>query len=195
MPALHVTDYFAEVVWLGKVANREAKLNSVSCTSLKLLFSGPEGENHGGETRLSCSRVLGQYRRGTPIRNTRQLSIASEEELSMIAKGMGIDALDPSWLGLSMVIRGIDDFSHVPPSTRMQNEAGTTITVDILNRPCHLPAKVIEEYSPDKGKAIRQNAQDRRGVTGWVEREGIIALGDVLRFHMPTQREWRGGAF
>lgn len=195
MPALHVTDFFAQVVWLGLVADRDAQLNSVPCDQLELGFAGPMGEAHGGETRPSCSRVLGQYVRGTTIRNTRQLSIASQEELDLIAQGMGIEKLDPSWLGLNVVLKGIDDFSHVPPSSRLQTSSGTTLTVDMQNRPCHLPAKVIEEHLPEKGKSFRQHAQERRGITAWVEREGSIIVGDVVRFHMPNQREWRGGTF
>ena len=195
MPALHVTDFFAEVVWLGVVSDREARLDSDGRDELTFTFAGPDGEEHGGETRPSCSRVLGQYPRGTIIRNTRQISIASQEELDMIAADMGIEHLDPRWLGLTMVVRGVDDFSHIPPSTRLQNSSGTTITIDMQNRPCHLPAKVIEQHCPDKGRSFREAAQQRRGVTAWVEREGTLKVGDVMRLHMPDQRAWRGGTF
>ena len=58
MPALHVTDYFAEVVWLGVVSDREARLDSDGRDELTLTFAGPEGEEHGGETRPSCSCLL-----------------------------------------------------------------------------------------------------------------------------------------
>ena len=95
MPALKPTDYFGEIIWLGQVGNRDAGLRSTSAQSLSLGFSGPAGETHGGLTRPSCSRVLLQYERGTEIRNVRQLSIVSEEDLSAIADEMGIAHLDP----------------------------------------------------------------------------------------------------
>jgi hypothetical protein len=96
MPALKPTDYLGEIIWLGQVGDRDEGLRSTSAQSLSLGFAGPAGETHRGLTRPSCSRVLSQYERGTEIRNVRQLSIVSEEELSAIADEMGIAHLDPS---------------------------------------------------------------------------------------------------
>lgn len=62
-------------------------------------FAGVEGEVHAGLKRPSCSRVTGQYPRGTEIRNVRQFSVLSAEELAMIARDMGLAQLDPSLLG------------------------------------------------------------------------------------------------
>jgi hypothetical protein len=56
----------------------------------------------------------------------------------------GIARLDPSWFGASVVLRGIPDFSHIPPSSRLKNDAGTTLTIDMQNRPCHLPIAEIK---------------------------------------------------
>ena len=114
-----------------------------------------------GLTRPSCSRVLSQYERGTEIRNVRQLSLVSEEELSAIADEMGIAQLDPSWIGAS-VVRGIPDFSHVPPST-VANEAGTTLTIDMQNRPCHLPWRKLRWITPMR-QGFKAAAWGRRGV-------------------------------
>lgn len=193
MPALKPTDYSAEIVWLGRVEDREEGLASLPQEQLNLTWGGPQGESHGGEIRPSCSRVLSQYERGTPIRNTRQLSILSQEELDMIAADMGIKTLDPSWVGASVVIQGIPDFSHIPPSSRLQNQAGVCVTIDMQNRPCHLPVKVIEAVEPEAAKRFKTAAQGRRGVTGWVEREGIWRIGDTLRLHVPDQRGWTPG--
>src|SRR5690606_23608163 len=131
-----------------------------------------EGEDHGTGTRPSCSRVTAQYPRGTIIRNVRQASLVSAEELAAIARVMQIDALDPAWLGATMVIEGIPDFSHVPPSSRLQAPSGATLVIDMENRPCQLPARVIETAMPGIGKRFKPAAEGRRGVTAWVEREG-----------------------
>lgn len=155
MPALKPTDYFGEIISLGQVGDRDEGLRSTSAQSLSLGFSGPAGETHAGLTRPSCSRVLSQYERGTEIRNVRQLSIVSEEELSAIADEMGIAHLDPSWIGASVVLRGIPDFSHVPPSSRLQNDAGTTLTIDMQNRPCHLPVAEIKVDHPNEAKGFK----------------------------------------
>lgn len=191
MPALIPTDFTATVTWLGVNPDRDAALETQPLTEMPLTFHGYEGESRAGLMRPSDSRVLAQYKRGTPIRNTRQLSILSAEDLATIAAEMGLDTLDPSLVGASMVIAGIPDFSHIPPSSRLQDEAsGTTLTVDMENRPCQLPAKPIEARHPGFGKAFKRAAVNRRGVTAWVEREGTIRLGATLRLHIPDQPVW-----
>jgi hypothetical protein len=89
-----------------------------------------------------------------------------------------------------MVIEGIPDLTHLPPSSRMQAEGGTTLVVDMQNRPCVLPAKPIEAALPGFGKAFKTAASGRRGVTAWVEREGLLRVGDGVRLHVPDQRAW-----
>jgi hypothetical protein len=191
MPALIPTDFTATVTWLGVNPDRDAALETQALTEMSLTFEGHKGESRAGLTRPSDSRVLAQYKRGTPIRNTRQLSILSAEDLAAIAADMGIWALDPALVGASMVISGIPDFSHIPPSSRLQDEAsGTTLTIDMENRPCQLPAKPIEARHPGFGKAFKRAAVNRRGVTAWVEREGTIQLGATLRLHIPDQPVW-----
>ena len=190
MSALKPTKFIGKITWLGIVANRDAALESASLPSLRASFAGPEGEAHGGLTRPSCSRVLGQYPRNTEIRNTRQFSVLSAEDLAAIAAEMGLDSLDPALVGATMVIEGIPDFSHLPPSSRLQGENGATLVVDMNNRPCTLPARPIETRHPGFGKAFKPAAAGRRGVTAWVEREGTFTLGEAVRLHVPDQPVW-----
>lgn len=190
MSALKPTNFIGRITWLGHVADREAALESAGLTRLPVSFAGPADEAHGGLTRPSCSRVLGLYPRNTPIRNTRQLSILSAEELAAIAAEMGLEALDPALVGASMVVEGIPDFSHLPPSSRLQGEGGATLVVDMNNRPCTLPARPIEARHPGFGKAFKPAAAGRRGITAWVEREGVFTLGETLRLFIPDQPVW-----
>ena len=190
MPALIPTQFFGTIAWLGHVVDRDAKLESDPLTQIKARFDGPEGEARGGLTRPSCSRVLGQYPRNTEIRNTRQFAIVSAEELAAIAIEMGLDSLDPALLGASMVIAGIPDFSHLPPSSRLQADGGATLVVDTENRPCTLPARPIEARHPGYGAKFKPAAKHRRGITAWVEREGLLQVGASIRLHIPDQRAW-----
>ena len=190
MPALVQTEYYGTIAWLGRVADREAALASVPLDSLTLTFAGPEGEAHGGLTRPSCARVTSQYPKGTEIRNVRQLSILSTEDLTAIAQEMGVERVDPTWVGATIVLSGLSDFTYLPPSSRLQAESGATFVVDMENRPCHLPAKVIDETHPGVGKLFKAAAKGRRGVTAWVEREGSVTLGEKVRLHVPGQRAW-----
>lgn len=190
MPALKPTSFTATVTYLGRVPDREASLRSEPLDQAMLTWGGIEGEAHGGVTRPSCSRVMSQHPRDTEIRNVRQLSILSEEELSDIAAKIGVEAFDPAWVGASLILRGIPDFTHVPPSSRLQAPSGATLVIDMENRPCTLPAPVIEAEPPGAGKRFKPAAAGKRGVTAWVERPGLIRVGDTLTLHIPDQPIW-----
>lgn len=190
MPALKPTSFTATVTYLGRVPDREASLRSEPLDQAMLTWGGIEGEAHGGVTRPSCSRVMSQHPRDTEIRNVRQLSVLSEEELSDIAAKIGVEAFDPAWVGASLILRGIPDFTHVPPSSRLQAPSGATLVIDMENRPCTLPAPVIEAEAPGAGKRFKPAAAGKRGVTAWVERPGLIRVGDTLTLHIPDQPIW-----
>lgn len=191
MPALMPTDHQGTIVWLGRVTDRAAQLASAPAAELRATFAGPEGEAHGGLTRPSCSRVAALYPRETEIRNVRQFTVLSAEDLDAIARELAIETLDPGLLGATLVISGIADFSHLPPSSRLQAEGGATLVIDMQNRPCNLPAPGIEAAHPGKGRLFKTAAQGRRGVTAWVEREGVLRLGARVRLFVPDQRAWQ----
>lgn len=190
MAGLILTDWTATITFLGINENREATLRNISLPEVEVTFAGFAGESRAGLTRPSCSRVAHLYPRGTEIRNARQVTILSAEELSAIAAEMGVDAFDPAWISSGIVVEGLPDLTHVPPGSRLQAENGTTLTVDVENGPCHLPAKVIDEDRPGKGREFRAAAKDRRGVLAWVERPGRLKLGDRLKLFVPDQRPW-----
>ncbi len=191
MPTLAPTDYFARVTWLGSV-ERRGDTTSRQRADLPLHFDGPQGEAHGGRTRKACSRTSAQHPEGTEIANTRQLTVVAAEDLAVIARRMGLETLNPSWLGATLVLDGIVDFSHVPPSSRLQGPDGATLVVDMEIRPCHRPGAVIAAATNGRveGHAFRGAAHGRRGVTAWVERPGTLRLGDWLRLHVPDQPRW-----
>ena len=193
MPALIPTDHTGTIAWLGRVAREvgpDLIIHAEPLREMPLTLAGFEGEVHAGLTRPSCSRVLGQYPRGTTIANARQLSLVSEEEMAEVARALDLEAMDYAWIGASVVVSGIPDFSHIPPSSRLQAESGATLVVDLENGPCLQPARTIEEARPGHGKGFKAAALGRRGVVAWVEREGTLRLGERVRLHVPTQRPW-----
>lgn len=190
MPILKPTDFFGTITFLGRMIGSYDLLHAEPAEHLVVGFAGIEGETHAGLTVPSCSRMTGQYPEGTPIANTRQVSVLSAEELAQIAARMGLASLSPSLLGATMVIQGIPDFSHVPPGSRLQAESGATLVVNLNNRPCTIPSRAIEAAHPGFGKAFKPAAEGRRGIVAWVEREGSFRLGERLRLHVPDQRPW-----
>ncbi len=191
MPSLVPTDWTARVAWLGRVLHRKRKeIDAERLAAMPLDFGGLAGEHHSGITRASCSRVVSQHPRGTEIANVRQVSIVSVEELDGIAREIGVDGLDPAWLGASIALEGLPDLTHVPPSSRLQGPDGATLVVDMVNQPCQFPAMTIVEALGAAGRGFKAAAERRRGVTAWVERPGTLRQGDTLRLHVPAQRAW-----
>ena len=195
MPALIPTDHTARVVWLGyqPVPVEKLVITSQPLEAMPLTFAGFAGEVHAGETRPSCSRVMKQYPRNTTIRNVRQLCVVSAEEMAEVAADMGLSAMDYAWVGASLVLEGIPDLTHLPPSSRLQGPDGVTLVVDMENLPCQEPAVTIEKALPGQGKGFKRAAEGKRGVTAWVEREGTLRLGDEMKLLVPTQRPWAAG--
>lgn len=193
MTVLMPTDHSARIVWLGtqRIPVKDLVITSEPLLEMPLTFAGYAGESHAGLTRPSCSRVLKQHPRGTTIRNTRQLCLVSAEEMAEVAVTLGMDRFDYAWVGASVVLEGIPDFTHLPPSSRLQGPDGTTLVVDMLNEPCQEPAVTMAKATGGQGKAFKAAAKGKRGVTAWVEREGTLRLGDVLRLHIPQQRAWQ----
>lgn len=190
MPELRDTIFTARVTWLGMVPKDRKNIRSAPLREVHLSYAGFEDDFHAGLTRPSCVRVRNLHPLGTEIRNTRQLSILSAEELAEVAATLDLPEVDPALLGASLVLEGIPDFTLVPPGSRLQSPAGTTLVVDIENGPCNLPAREIERAHDGHGKGFKAAARGKRGVTAWVEREGPLALGDEMRLFVPNQPAW-----
>lgn len=168
--------------------DRERSLEKAEVVHLELLFSGIKGDFHGGLTRKSDVRTIKQYPRDTDIRNVRQLTIVSEEELAEIATRMGIPEMKAAWLGANIVTSGIPDLTLLTPSTRMQFPSGATIVVDMENFPCRQVADVVAQHHPEPQLGVVAAAMHKRGVTAWVEREGVVNEGDDIAVWVPPQR-------
>ena len=195
MPTLRQTGFMGEVVWLGAVSAETMQTEGIRSAKVERLafdFDGPEYEGHAGRTRPACVRVRRLYPEGTEIANVRQISIVSAEELEEIAKELKLDSVDPSWLGANIVVRGIPDFTHIPPSSRLWINEGVSLTVDMENQPCEWPGKEIDKDHQGRGQAFPVAARGKRGVSAWVECPGSLALGDQLELIVPTQRAWNG---
>lgn len=194
MPMLTPTDIHGRVAWLGVVRDRAETLCSEPRAALSLGFDGAAGECHGGRTRPACSRVRLQYAKGTEIANARQLSILSVEELAATAAAMGIDRIAPEWTGANIVFEGIPDLTGLPPSSRLIFESGASVVNDMANGPCKFVGEEIEARHPGRGLSFPRRARGRRGICGWVERPGEIAVGMTARVHIPPRHVWAPGA-
>ncbi len=188
MPLQTKLSFTGKVEQLLARESRNDGFNKQLRQSLSLKLSGPEGDCHTGLTRLSDSRTLLTYKRNTVIRNVRQLTMISLEEMADVAKAMELPSISASWLGANVVTAGIPDLTLLPPSTRLQFPSGATVVVDMENAPCRQVNDEISKTHPEQGPKFVKAATHKRGLTVWVECEGEIKIGDEILLFIPPQR-------
>jgi hypothetical protein len=160
-----------------------AYLLSSPVAAVRATLEGLEGDRHAGMTRRADARTP-FYPRGIEIRNSRQVSLVSEEELAELADALGVPRIDPGWLGANLVTRAIPRLSRVPPGTRLFFPGEATLVIADENHPCVFPGKAIQHHypaMPHVGARFVKAAQHRRGLVAWVERAGMISTGDQVR--------------
>lgn len=157
--------------------------------SLSLTFDGIEGDYHHGAIRLSGGREP-WYPRGTQMRNERQLSILSRDELAIVAERLNINEIKPEWIGCSILLDGIENLSRLPPRTILMFEGGVTVRIDGDNGPCKVSGLAIAahfEGRDDIATEFSKQAKNIRGLVGWVEKPGLIEQGEKFVARIPPQ--------
>jgi MOSC domain-containing protein YiiM len=148
---------------------------------LNVDLQGIPGDRHYGFTRPAAAREP-WYKRGTPIRSGRQITVVSEEELAQIAAGMGIPLIEPGWVGANVLVRGIAHLSGLAAGARLFCGEGAVLVSEGYNPPCkHTGAEIANAYPQRAGldTAFVKVAKGLRGILATVEREGVIAPGAV----------------
>lgn len=165
----------------------------VTCAApvLQLNFQGISGDFHAGYTRRSGGREP-WYPRGTEIRNERQITLMAEDEMAYLAAKMGIERIEPEWIGANIVVEGIRLLSLLPPRSQLFFEGGVTLRIDGANVPCKLSGGSIAEHYPDREQtelalSFPENARKRRGLVAWVEKPGTIVSGEAFSAQIPDQ--------
>ena len=156
---------------------------------LALTYEGIPGDRHSGLYRESGPREP-WYPRGTPMRNERQLSILSAEENAEVAATMGIPELKPEWIGGNLLLSGVPHLSALPPRSILWFPSGAAVRIDGDNGPCKKSGASIASNipgRPDIELGFVKAAKHKRGVLGWVEREGEVRAGDVVRIRVWEQ--------
>jgi MOSC domain-containing protein len=168
-------------------------LVSARVPRLELDFGGVIGDRHYGAERPSSSRQARYYPRGTMIRNRRQLTLVSVEELDELAVRMELPEVRPEWLGANVLVEGLAAFSALPIGTRLLFPGAVGLVCEGVNQPCRLPAKVLQEVYPTSRAQARfvHEATGRRGIVASVERPGVIESGARARVFLPETHTTR----
>jgi MOSC domain-containing protein YiiM len=171
------------------IAPNAESLESEAHNEVQVTFAGFEGDRHAGLTMRSGGRTP-HYPRGTEIRNSRQVSIVSLEELITIATEMNLPRLLPEWLGANLCLSGIPGLTRLPTGTHLFFAQGAVLVVEGENRPCSLAGKSIEAQFPGQSglaEGFKKAGMGLRGLVAWVEKPGLIRPGDSFSAHVPDQ--------
>jgi hypothetical protein len=76
---------------------------SIDKAEVEVTWDGFVGDKHYGPTKSAGSSQK-PYPKGTEVRNTRQVSIVSAEELAEIAAAMDLPSVKADWVGANMSI-------------------------------------------------------------------------------------------
>lgn len=153
------------------------------------VLPGLRGERHRGLVRRADARVP-WYPRGTPIRNTRHVSIVSPDELAAVAAALAIPTVEPAWLGANVVLEGVGDLSMLPRGTRLFCPGLATLAIEEQNAPCRGPGRAIAAHHPDRPGLdldFVKAARRLRGLVAWIERPGTMRTGDRVSLRLPEQ--------
>ena len=190
-PARRVAARVARVLMAGEARAKDAQgFVSAGIAALEVSFGGIPGERHFGFTRPADARVP-WYKRGSELRNTRQVSLVSVEELVEIAALMGLPEVRPEWLGANIVIAGVPRFSFLPAGSRLFFTGGAVLAAEGYNAPCSISGAAVAAGSGQGGTLdFVKPATRRRGIVASVERPGRIEAGCAVEIAVPEQWQY-----
>ena len=165
---------------------RAASFQTIRQNGLTLEFEGIPGDRHSGFLRKADARTP-HYSRSLPIRNIRQISIVSVEELAEIAAALGLPEIQPEWLGANLMVEGIKQLSFLPRGSRIAFPDGAALAAEGYNPPCIGPGKIVHGATGATPQAFIKAASRRRGIVASVERPGTIHAGEDIMVHVPEQ--------
>ena len=148
--------------------------------SIKLEFAGIPGDRHFGSTMLTGAREKHAFERGTEISNYRQISIVDRAELEKVAANLGIDELAAGTIADNICTEGLPNLTALPLMSRLVFPSGASIMTGGANAPCTIAGAMVESVYGTAPHRFPKAAMHLRGITGWVERPGVINTGDPI---------------
>lgn len=160
---------------------------SIPVNEIGFSFEGMHGDKHSGLTSLARTKHP-EYKEKIELKNTRQISIMSVEELSLIAKELGVPEIKAEWLSTNLLVSGIPHLSKIPPGTRFYFGGGLILYNEGQNFPCKTAGNImLEKYPHVVGidKKFIKAALDKRGLIAWVEHPEKLKVGSLFKITLP----------
>lgn len=166
------------------------------------LLDGPFGDYHSGiHRRLSGHDgvyiATSALQKGDAVFNWRTWTALSLEDILEVEKVLNV-VIPPGCLLENFTVSGIPNFSQLAPTSRLVFERGPdsrmvhqrpTLAVWEENSPCKTVGNRVEVLHGYPGLTAKfvEAALGRRGVMGFVLREGIVDNGDIVRVYPPAE--------
>jgi len=160
---------------------------SIPVNEIEFSFEGMQGDKHFGLTAFALTKHP-EYKEKIEVRNARQISILSVEELSSIAVEIGVPEIKAEWLFPNLLVSGIPHLTQLPPGTMFYFDGGLIIYNGGQNFPCKIVKDVILEKYPhveEIGKKFLKAAWEKRGLLGWVEHPKKLVIGSSFEVDLP----------
>lgn len=161
---------------------------SIPIEETEFFFEGIQGDKHWGISAMARTKHP-EFKEKIKLKNTRQVSIVSVEELDLIANELAIPELKAEWLSANLLVSGIPNLSQLPPGTRFYFQGGVILYNEGQNFPCKTTARIMMEKYPDKEDIYQKflkAALDKRGLVAWVEYPGKSIVGNSFEIDLPT---------
>jgi MOSC domain-containing protein YiiM len=129
---------------------------------------------------LTGAREKHAFERGTEITNYRQVSVVDRAELAKVAANLGIDELAAGTIADNICTEGLPNLTALPLMSRLVFPSGASIMTGGANAPCTIAGAMVESVYDTAPHLFPKAAMHLRGITGWVERPGVITIGDHI---------------
>src|SRR3990172_6912831 len=161
-------------------------LPSHQVDEVQVHWEGLPGDKHYGLTMKAGSSQK-PYPKGSEVRNVRQISIVSAEELNAVAESMQLPTIDPSWVGANLMLSGVPGLTQLPSGSRLYFENGVGIVIEGENMPCTTAGGSLQNQFPDRPElttAFPKKAIGKRGLVASVEKPGLIPKGEAVTIRL-----------
>ncbi len=175
-----------EVRVAGLFVGQFDQVRSVSADRLEFDYDGIVGDRHYGPTKKVSVRdkPLQKVEGGPRMRNNRQYSALSQEELGEISRILGY-TVTPEAIGANIVFTGCPQLTLVEWQSVIFFESGVALRVHRDNWPCRIAGGSVQADYPDELDRLDVKfvaaANGRRGIVGWVEHPGFVHIDEVAR--------------
>lgn len=154
--------------------------NGRKCPTLRCDLEGIIADSHHGFTKKADIRDR-PIPKGKIIRNWRQWSAVSQEELTQIAHNLSLPKVTPEQLFANICFSGIPDLTQLPRGSRIIFPSELILSVEEDNEPCMKPATEVKRQNPDFNPSqFMIGAWGLRGLVGVVHYPGSMSQGDQV---------------